>query len=63
MEFENGKLSQRRQITPKPVEEYLKAQGRFKHLLSNPAAIKAIQDIADFNIERYNLKAVADKSA
>lgn len=63
VEFENGKLSQRRQITPKPVEEYLKAQGRFKHLLSNPAAIKAIQDIADFNIERYNLKAVADKSA
>jgi pyruvate ferredoxin oxidoreductase beta subunit len=55
-EYENGVLISRRQITPKPVEEYLKVQGRFKHLLNNPAAIKQIQEIADNNIRKYNLK-------
>ncbi len=58
-EYENGVLSGRKQITPKPVEEYLKAQGRFKHLLNNPEEIKKIQDIADNNIKKYNLKAEA----
>ncbi len=56
IEYDFGVLSGRRQITPKPVEEYLKAQGRFKHLLNNPAAIKQIQEIADNNIKRYGLK-------
>jgi pyruvate ferredoxin oxidoreductase beta subunit len=55
-EYENGKLTAVRQIQPKPVEEYLKAQGRFKHLLNNPEEIKKIQAIADANIEKYNLK-------
>jgi len=55
-EYENGALSGRRQITPKPVEEYLKSQGRFKHLLNNPEEIKKIQEIADYNIKKYNLK-------
>ena len=58
-EYENGILSGRKQIVPKPVEEYLKAQGRFKHLLNNPGEIKKIQDIADNNIKKYNLKAEA----
>lgn len=57
IEFENGALISRRHITPKPVEEYLKAQGRFKHLLNTPDQIKKIQQIADNNIERYGLKA------
>jgi pyruvate ferredoxin oxidoreductase beta subunit len=57
IEYENGKLSAVRKITPRPVEEYLKAQGRFKHLLNNPEQIKKIQEIADANIERYGLKA------
>lgn len=56
IEYENAKLVAVRQITPKPVEEYLKAQGRFKHLLGNPEELKKIQAIADYNIEKYNLK-------
>ncbi|MEW6101967.1 MAG: hypothetical protein AB1481_06720 [Candidatus Omnitrophota bacterium] len=56
VEFENGSLISRRQVAPKPVEEYLKTQGRFKHLLNNPEAIKAVQEIADRNISRYGLK-------
>ncbi len=55
-EYENGVLASRK-ITPKPVEEYLKAQGRYKHLLNNPEEIKKIQDIADNNIKKYGLKA------
>jgi len=56
IEYENGKILAVRQIQPKPVEEFLKAQGRFKHILNNPAEIKKIQDIADGNILKYNLK-------
>ncbi|MCX5668550.1 MAG: pyruvate synthase subunit PorB [Candidatus Omnitrophica bacterium] len=58
-EYENGVLVNRRQFTPKPVEEYLKSQGRFKHLLNNPEEIKKIQEIADNNIKKYNLKVEA----
>ena len=58
-EYENGVLAGRKQIVPKPVEEYLKTQGRFKHLLNNPEEIKKIQEIADNNIKKYNLKAEA----
>jgi len=58
-EYENGVLVGRKQITPKLVEEYLKSQGRFKHLLNNPGEIKKIQDIADNNIKKYNLKVEA----
>ncbi len=54
-EYENGVLTGRKQIAPKPVEEYLKTQGRFKHLLNNPEEIKKIQEIADNNIKKYNL--------
>ena len=59
IEYENGVLTNRRQFTPKPVEEYLKSQGRFKHLLNNPEEIKKIQEIADNNIKKYNLKVEA----
>ena len=55
IEYENGTLSVRK-ITPKPVEEYLKTQGRFKHLLNKPEQLKLIQEIADNNIKKYNLK-------
>lgn len=58
-EYENGVLTNRRQFTPKPVEEYLKTQGRFKHLLNNPEEIKKIQEIADNNIKKYGLKVEA----
>ncbi|MFA5005626.1 MAG: thiamine pyrophosphate-dependent enzyme [Candidatus Omnitrophota bacterium] len=59
IEYENGALTGRRQIVPKPVEEYLKTQGRFKHLLNNPEEIRKIQEVADNNIRKYNLKAEA----
>jgi len=60
IEYENGKLVGVRKISqPKPVEEYLKAQGRFKHLLNNPEELKKIQEIADKNIEKYGLKAAS----
>lgn len=62
VEYENGALISKRQITPKPVEEYLKIQGRFKHLLNNPEAIKQIQDIADYNINKYGLKAQSQQA-
>ena len=57
IEYENGALVSRKTITPKPVEEYLKLQGRFKHLLNNPEALKMIQEIADNNIKKYGLEA------
>ncbi len=64
IEYENGTLlSVRKLILPKPVEEYLKVQGRFKHLLANPAALKEIQAIAQYNILRYNLVDTAPASA
>jgi pyruvate ferredoxin oxidoreductase beta subunit len=57
IEYENGKLVNVRKLNPpKPVTEYLKAQGRFKHLLNSPQDIQAIQAVADYNIEKYNLK-------
>lgn len=37
----------------KPVEEYLKAQGRFKHL--KPEDIVAIQSLANANIKKYKI--------
>jgi len=55
IEYENGVLVSVRKISPKPVEEYLKAQGRFKHILNNPEEIKRIQDIAHQNIQKYGL--------
>ncbi|MDD5253376.1 MAG: thiamine pyrophosphate-dependent enzyme [Candidatus Omnitrophota bacterium] len=55
-EYEFGVITARKQIVPKPVEEYLKMQGRFKHLLNNPVEIKKVQDVADSNIKKYNLK-------
>jgi len=62
IEYENGVLTSRK-IVPKPVEEYLKPQGRFKHLLNNPQEIKKIQQIADENIKKYGLKAEAQAAA
>lgn len=59
IEYENGKLAAVRKIQQKPVEEYLKLQGRFKHVLGKPEAIKAIQEVADNNISKYGLKAEA----
>lgn len=59
LEWENGELKDVKKIRrPKAVEEYLKIQGRYKHLFKKPDgsdAIKDIQSIADANIAKYNL--------
>ena len=58
-EMENGVVTSVRKITKKqPVEEYLKLQGRFKHLFSKSGGekeIQRIQAIADENIRKYGL--------
>ncbi|MFC1594037.1 thiamine pyrophosphate-dependent enzyme [Candidatus Omnitrophota bacterium] len=54
-EYENGELIAVQKIKPKPVEEYLKLQGRFKHVLKAPEQIKLIQEVADNNIKKYGL--------
>lgn len=57
VEYEYGKLVKVRKIpSPKPVSEYLKLQGRFRHLLQNQAELSKIQQIADKNIDYYGLK-------
>ncbi|MDD5031901.1 MAG: thiamine pyrophosphate-dependent enzyme [Patescibacteria group bacterium] len=61
LEYENGQLTNVSKI-PEPqikVEEYLKLQGRFKHLFSSKNGqeqINYIQKLADQNIAKYNLK-------
>jgi pyruvate ferredoxin oxidoreductase beta subunit len=59
VEFENGKLTRSRKIgkTRQPIEDYLKPQGRFKHLFKEGAEpeLAKIRQIAENNIQRYNL--------
>ena len=58
-EAEYNKIISVKKISKKvPVEEYLKLQGRFKHLFKDDAGraeIEKIQKIADENIERFGL--------
>lgn len=61
LEFIDGKLTYAQKITSPqiPVEEYLKPQGRFKHLFNTELGkkqLEAIQNLANKNIEKYNLK-------
>ena len=57
--MENGVLTQVRTIKDrKPVEEYLKAQARFRHLFQKEGGaeqIAKIQALADSNARRYGL--------
>ncbi len=55
VEYENGTLIGVRKIKPKPVEDYLKLQGRYRHLLKSPEALEEVRKVAQANIERYNL--------
>ncbi len=55
VEYENGKLISVRKIKVKPVEEYLKLQGRFRHLLKAPEALEEVKKVALANIEKYGL--------
>ncbi len=58
-ELEDGQLTNVRKIKDrKPVEEYLKAQGRFKHLFKKDGGgevVENIQKIADMNAERIGI--------
>ena len=58
-EMENGVITSVRKITKKmPVEEYLKLQGRFRHLFRKEGfeeELKRIQAMADDNIKKFNL--------
>jgi pyruvate ferredoxin oxidoreductase beta subunit len=58
-EMRDGKIISIHKVPlKKPVEEYLKVQGRFRNLFKKgtpTADVAAIQKIADQNIERYNL--------
>lgn len=57
VEYEYGKLVKVMKITSlKPVEEYLKTQGRFRHLLKNKEALGEVQEVANKNIDYYGLK-------
>ena len=56
LEYVNGQLSASnitKNFTAKPVIEYLKTQGRFKHL--NKTELKIIQNIAEQNRKKYLL--------
>ncbi len=59
-EMENGVVTNVRKIkNRKPVEEYLKVQGRFKHLFTMQGRqedIKKIQAIADWNVKNFGLE-------
>ncbi len=58
-EMRDGKITNVKKVPiKKPVEEYLKLQGRFKHLFKKGASAPAVADIqaiADDNIRRFNL--------
>ena len=58
-EMTGGKVTRVKKIPVKvPVEEYLKLQGRFKHLFKKGVPtpeVAEIQQIANENIERFNL--------
>ena len=59
-EMEDGVLTSVRKVKQrKPVEEYLKAQGRFKHLFTMEGGdeeIAKIQALADWNVNHYGLE-------
>jgi len=58
-EMENGRITKVRKIKKRvPVADYLKAQGRFKHLFTmdeGKAEVDKLQTLADGNIEKYGL--------
>ena len=57
-EMENGELKKAKKILRTPVDDYLKAQKRFRHLFKperNAEEIAKIQAIADANAAKYNI--------
>jgi len=66
-EMEHGRIVGVRKIKRKvPVGDYLKLQGRFRHLFGNDAGmveLSGLQEIADGNIAKYALEANAAKDS
>lgn len=59
-EYRNGKYQFTKEIkNRKPVEEYLRLQGRFKHL--SPAQVAQIQEIVDRELEELKAKVGASR--
>lgn len=61
LEYENGELTNKMNVPEKTpsIEDYLKPQGRFKHLFKGEQGQKQlefIQQIADYNIQKYGLR-------
>jgi pyruvate ferredoxin oxidoreductase beta subunit len=58
-EYVNGELGEVKKIRrPKAIDEYLKVQGRYRHLYKQPGGaeiLKFIQEIANRNIKKYKL--------
>jgi len=44
------------------VSEYIKSQSRFRHLLKDSAALSALQEAANKNLEYYGLSNKSDVS-
>jgi len=59
LEYEKGELVGVKKIRrPRPVEEYLKLQGRYKHLFKKAECadmLSQIKDMALTNMAKYNL--------
>ncbi|MCX8174343.1 MAG: pyruvate synthase subunit PorB [Thermoplasmata archaeon] len=60
-EMENGdrntlKVTKMPPKPRKPVEEYLKIQGRFRHLMNKPEELKKIQELVDAECKRYGIE-------
>jgi pyruvate ferredoxin oxidoreductase beta subunit len=58
VEWESGEVVRVRKIKKIPVEDYLKVQRRFRHLMrgeAGKAKIAEIQAVADANIKKYGL--------
>jgi len=59
LEYINGELVKKSKATVADVTDYLKSQGRFKHLFKSKQGaeqLKHIQELANQNIKKYGLK-------
>ncbi|MFA5358234.1 MAG: thiamine pyrophosphate-dependent enzyme [Patescibacteria group bacterium] len=56
LEYIDGALVNKMKVTkPKPVEEYLKHQKRFIHIIKDPERLAWVQGLAKRNINKYGL--------
>ena len=59
-EAEHGEITTSTKIRHKvQVEEYLKLQRRFAHVLKNPEQLQKVQNIADGNMKKFGLTSPA----